>query len=808
MRSNAHNRRCHSTSSFWHRNLVSSSMSEFGPISKAFFNSERKLYAILFADIQGYTSMMQADEDKALSRLSSYQEVLRKSVEASNGQVVKNYGDGSLCLFENTVDALNCAISIQRILNVDPKVPLRIGLHLGDVTFREGDIYGNDVNVASRIESMGIAGSILMSGDFWRKVKAKGQYSALSLGVFQFKNVEEKMELYALSQDGIVLPKKEELLGKLAPQQLSTRLQILVIGLIVMGAIVFGIFSFLSKGSASDTEISQANREKRLTILDFKNQTTNPELDVYGSMFSDWISTGLMNVDEANIINASNIIDLIEEDNLGTSANPEFAKATGIDLVVDGRYYYVEDKLIAIANLIEISSGKIIMSFQKESPNSETMTLLDDLAQEIVGYWAVRDNQQLAEAPPVYDAYVDYIEGMRLFTINAREAAAKFKSAFVTDSSFYPPLFALYNLYHNMADYDRATEALEYLEAKSSDLTKYYRVQLDVTRANHERNYLQAAEHQLKLTEMDPSNIRANRSAAYCYYLSNRPQKAIEVLNSFDKRLAKADVMSVWREELEAVCNYALGNYERTIEIVGASEEPRASIISAIVHLQSLVWLRRFDELERVYAEYLERGIYTPVGGRVDQGQILVFLCTELAAMGENDQLQKYADKLVDWTEQNEAEEFLHDMPDLYNNRPFRQEEIDGYARFFKNDIEGSLALWKSEDVPSTNWPDQIDRLSRVGVCHAYIGDSLKAVNQLDAISTYRIDHALAKQTKYYFSARILAALGRNDEATENIRLALKDGIVILRPLFLKTDPFLVTLIGYDPFENSVAPKG
>lgn len=142
----------------------------------------RRLAAILFADIQGYTALMQRDEKQAFRTLNKYQQTLKKLVDESNGDVIKNYGDGSLCLFSTALDALVCAKQLQTKMIKDPIVPLRIGLHLGDVTYQEGDVYGDAINLASRIESMGIAGNVLMSRSFHSKIKNQRQFLFENLG--------------------------------------------------------------------------------------------------------------------------------------------------------------------------------------------------------------------------------------------------------------------------------------------------------------------------------------------------------------------------------------------------------------------------------------------------------------------------------------------------------------------------------------------------------------------------------------------------------------------------------------------------
>ncbi|HKK74370.1 MAG TPA: adenylate/guanylate cyclase domain-containing protein [Saprospiraceae bacterium] len=175
-------------------------------------NKDRQLAAIFFADIEGYTALMQSDEGKTMQVLRRYQHILKEEVAFYKGKIIKNYGDGSICLFSSVLDAVQCARAIQEAL---PVIPLRIGLYLGDVMHEDNDVYGNDLNIASRIESMGIAGAVLMSKNVWDKVKNQSDLEFAVLGRFEFKNVEEPIELFALANKGFVVPKKDQMKGKL-----------------------------------------------------------------------------------------------------------------------------------------------------------------------------------------------------------------------------------------------------------------------------------------------------------------------------------------------------------------------------------------------------------------------------------------------------------------------------------------------------------------------------------------------------------------------------------------------------------------
>src|SRR6476620_6494392 len=122
----------------------------------------RQLTAIMFADIVGYTAMMQEDETLALRSRQKLQQKLEEVVTVHNGRLLEFKGDGALCCFVSTIEAVRAALALQLDMQIEPVVPLRIGMHTGDVVVEGGTIYGDGVNIASRLESFAIAGSILI----------------------------------------------------------------------------------------------------------------------------------------------------------------------------------------------------------------------------------------------------------------------------------------------------------------------------------------------------------------------------------------------------------------------------------------------------------------------------------------------------------------------------------------------------------------------------------------------------------------------------------------------------------------------
>src|ERR1039457_5953735 len=167
----------------------------------------RQLAAILFTDIVGSTAVMQQDEQAALLMNKRYVAVLKQSVESHGGEILNDYGDGSLCTFSSATQAVRCAMQIQQKLQNEPKVPLRIGLHVGEIFFEDGKVFGDGVNIASRVQSLGVANSILFSSEINSQIKNQQEFKSVTVGKFEFKNVDEPMEVFALSKEGLIVPR-------------------------------------------------------------------------------------------------------------------------------------------------------------------------------------------------------------------------------------------------------------------------------------------------------------------------------------------------------------------------------------------------------------------------------------------------------------------------------------------------------------------------------------------------------------------------------------------------------------------------
>ena len=190
----------------------------------------RKLAAILAADVVGFSRLTGADEDRTLARLRALRsDLIDPTIAVHNGRVFKRTGDGVLIEFRSVVDAVRCAIEVQNAMverNAgvpnDRHIDFRIGVHVGDVVEEsDGDLMGDGVNIAARLEGIAKPGAICLSEDAYRQVKGRLDLAVTDLGPTQLKNIAEPVRAYSL-QVGVPAAAKPAALGR-PPRKRSGR---------------------------------------------------------------------------------------------------------------------------------------------------------------------------------------------------------------------------------------------------------------------------------------------------------------------------------------------------------------------------------------------------------------------------------------------------------------------------------------------------------------------------------------------------------------------------------------------------------
>lgn len=265
--------------------------------------SNRHLAAVMFADIAGYTALMELDEKNALVLISRFKEVLEKITLDYKGRIIQYFGDGCLIVFESSTNGIDCAMALQKGFNETPVVPVRIGMHLGEVLFNHKNVFGDGVNIASRIESLGIPGSILVSKPIRDQLKNKSDFLLVSLGAFDFKNVSEPVEVFALANPGFVVPKREEMNGKLKIYKKDRVIPKLIAGVAVIALLAIAIW-LLTRQKRTEEAIG----EKSVAVLYFDNMTGDKEQDYFSDGLTEEINNILGNIKGLTVIARTSVL--------------------------------------------------------------------------------------------------------------------------------------------------------------------------------------------------------------------------------------------------------------------------------------------------------------------------------------------------------------------------------------------------------------------------------------------------------------------------------------------------------------------
>jgi adenylate cyclase len=420
---------------------------------------QRRLAAILFTDIIGSTAIMQKAEQEAVAINIRYTTVLKKAVSSHGGEILNDYGDGSLCAFGSAVQAVLCAMEMQQLLQSEPKVPLRIGLHIGEMFFEDGKVFGEGVNIASRIQSVGIANSILFSGEINNKIKNQPEFKTAPVGWFRFKNVEEPVEVFAISNEGFIVPDKRKMEGKLQEKKTIVGKWILAVSVVLLLAVSF----FIYRNNFRADRFSEG--DKTIAVLPFENAGVN-DSEVY---ISDGITQDIIK-NLSKISSLKKVIGWFSVRSFKKSPKTlkQIADELDVAAILSGSMQRHEGKIHIIAELIEVNSNKRIWGDDFEYDSRDILSIQSKVAGEIVT--ALKANVTPAEKDNIskkytenVEAYKYYLKGRNYWNARGRDnfdsAEANFKEAIKLD-----PNYAL--AYAGLADcYTYNTKGMSQLEA-------------------------------------------------------------------------------------------------------------------------------------------------------------------------------------------------------------------------------------------------------------------------------------------------------------------------------------------------------
>ncbi|MEL6987362.1 MAG: adenylate/guanylate cyclase domain-containing protein, partial [Bacteroidota bacterium] len=424
---------------------------------------KRKLAAVMFADIKGYTALVAKDEELALSYVAKFRQGLIENTQKYSGEVKAFYGDGSLSIYDSAVDAVKCAIEMQTHFRTGEIIPVRIGIHLGDIAIKDETVYGDGVNVASRVESIGAPGNILISQSIEKQIRNQKGLETELMGKYIFKNVKDPMAVYAIKHPNVYLPNKKELSGPKGKRvnlfSLKNILPVFGILLTLFGFLyIQGFFPF------NKTDI----KEERIAIPSFKNFTGSDELDFIGEMTAHWITKELLQTSSANVVDfrTNEEIKQITTANI-VNIDQLFAKQSGALNIVEGSFnQHSKDSLSFTVFIKNIESGKVLHSFETiRFKSDEPRKGIKELANLVKGYWDSKDDLLLSI--PNFEAYKLYIEARKQWEKNDSLAKVYLLSSIKADPNFLDAYFLLLGNEYNNGNYKAVASLIKSLELKT-----------------------------------------------------------------------------------------------------------------------------------------------------------------------------------------------------------------------------------------------------------------------------------------------------------------------------------------------------
>ncbi len=300
----------------------------------------RKLAAIAFVDIAGYTAIMQKDEQKALRVVHHFRSEVNRAVPQFNGKIIQYYGDGCLLIFDSALEALQCSVVLQRSFRTDPEVPARVGIHQGDVIMEGGNIFGDNVNIAARIESMSVSGAILMSSKVRSELTNQPDIRLVSLGAYEFKSVEIPIEVFAYSGAGFSVPSQGEIVGKFKVQ----------------------------------------NEEKSIAVLPFKNRSSDEEQEYFSEGIAEEIIYGLAQLDNLKV--AGRMSSFSFKDSSTTLA--EIANQLKVEHILEGSVRRVGKRIRVNVQLVNVADGFQVWTERFDRDMEDVFTIQDEIAEKVV----------------------------------------------------------------------------------------------------------------------------------------------------------------------------------------------------------------------------------------------------------------------------------------------------------------------------------------------------------------------------------------------------------------------------------------
>jgi len=411
----------------------------------------------MFTDIVGYSALSQRDETHALELLEEHRRLARPFFSKYKGKEIKTIGDAFLVEFSSAVEAVKCALEIQKklqkqsaLLPADKKIQIRIGIHVGDIVHREGDIYGDGVNIASRINPIAEPGGICFTDQVNAQIRNKIGTPIVNLGKHELKNIETPLDIYKLVlpwQEGVPLPKPVAR-AKALPLRKKQWLYFLPAIVLLLAIIIW----FVPPKSIFFGPSGPLREIKSIAVLPLRNLSGDPEQEYFAEGMTEALITELSKIRALRVISRTSAMRYKKTE----KSLPEIARHLKVDAVVEGSAQLEGDEVRITAQLIEAGSDQHLWADSYDRDLRNILVLQSEVAQAIARQIKItvtaEDKMRLSGAHPVNSrAHEAYLKG-RYFINKFREEAVRtgishFEQAIEIDSKYAPAYAGLAESY-------------------------------------------------------------------------------------------------------------------------------------------------------------------------------------------------------------------------------------------------------------------------------------------------------------------------------------------------------------------------
>jgi len=555
---------------------------------------KRKLTAILSADAKEYSRLMREDEEATIRTLTFCREKMAKLIGQFRGRVVDATGDNLLAEFASVVDAVNCAVEIQRelaeqnaTLPAERRMEFRIGVNLGDVVEEEGRIYGDGVNIAARLESMCDGGSVCISGSAYEQVAHKLDLEYEDLGEHEIKNIPTPVKVYRVllypgaAAHRVIRAKK--VTGR------NRRYRFAVIAVIVLMGLAAGIWQFYmqrpSTEPASVAEMAYPLPDKpSIAVLPFVNMSNDPNQEYFCDGITEDLITDLSKVSDLFVI-ARNSTFAYKGKQVKIR---QVAQELGVRYVMEGSVRKADKKVRITAQLIDATTGRHLWADRYTGIIDDVFAYQDKITQKIVNALAIKLNvdEEVQLASKDTDnivAYDLFLKGwqhyLRFTSEDFFKAIPFFEKAVQIDPNYgraYAALAATYwqgsRLYFGLNQFGVSQEdgfllAREYLEKAlrtPNSLAHYLASDMDLYRYQWHEALVEAE----RAISLEPNNAIINLQMGLVLIVSGNPKKGVDYIQNGMRLDPHNPARALY---LQGLAQFHLGELEKTITFCESS---------------------------------------------------------------------------------------------------------------------------------------------------------------------------------------------------------------------------------------------